>query len=261
MVRVSKEAAIISALVRRVSGVGRVRLDRSAAAIHVGNWLSMTTFANDGNVKPTEPHSLGSRRVGWFGGSFDPVHIGHLWIAEAAREQLHLDEVRFVPAATNPLKPGGPQADDASRLEMLRLATSGNDAFIVDDRELRRGEVSYTVETLRQWRSEFPKAKTFLLIGGDSLADFERWSEPGEILRLATLAVVRRGGIRELDYSFIESIADASVAEEIRHCEIQMPMIELSSTEIRQRVRDGQSIRYRVPAAVAAMIQNSQPYS
>ena len=221
------------------------------------------TFPNHaGDAASRDPHASGiEKRVGWFGGSFDPVHIGHLWIAEAAREQLRLDEVRFVPAATNPLKPSGPKADDASRSEMLRLATSGNDAFVVDPRELQRGEVSFTVETLRRWSSESPNAKTFLLIGGDSLADFERWSEPTEILRLATLAVVRRGGMGELDYSFVESIAEPSVANDIRRSEIRMPEIELSSTEIRERIRERKSIRYRVPAAVAAMIEASGLYA
>ena len=104
-------------------------------------------------------------RIGVLGGSFDPPHIGHLWIAEAARESLALDEVRWIPAAISPLKPDGPTATDEQRLQMVRLAVSGCEGYVVDDRELRRGSVSYTTDTLRELAEEYPEAEVFFIMG------------------------------------------------------------------------------------------------
>ena len=105
-----------------------------------------------------------------FGGSFDPVHLGHLWIAEAARETLALTELRWIPAAQSPLKSGGPIATGSQRMTMLQLALAGLEGTIVDDRELRRGDVSYTVDTISDLQRELPGAELVLIIGSDSLA-------------------------------------------------------------------------------------------
>ena len=200
------------------------------------------------------------RRVGIFGGSFDPVHLGHLWIASAAAETLNLDVVRWIPAAVSPLKPDGPRASDEDRLMMVRLATGGDPRFTVDDRELRREGVSYTVETLREIASEETDAALFLIVGGDSVATFDQWREPAAILELATLAAVRRGGEGEVPYPVLAPFCDPERLKQVVASEIVMPAIELSSSDLRRRIAEGCSVRYRVPAAVEAFIEAGKLY-
>ncbi|QDT02448.1 Nicotinate-nucleotide adenylyltransferase [Rubripirellula lacrimiformis] len=201
-----------------------------------------------------------AKRIGIYGGSFDPVHIGHLWIADAACESLSLDQVLWIPTATSPLKPSGPTASDEHRLQMLRLAVSGNPSFVVDDREIRRGDVSYTVDTIAQIRSEQPDDELVLIIGSDSLASFDRWHEPERLLDLVDLAVIQRGGDPKIDFGVLESLATPEKIRRAEQCVVPMPVIEISSGELRRRIGAGQSIRYRVPAAVAAMISAESIY-
>lgn len=199
-------------------------------------------------------------RIGVFGGSFDPVHIGHLWIANAAVESLALDQLHLVPAAQSPLKPQGTHASAEQRLQMLRLAVSGNSDFQINDLELTRGDVSYTVDTLTQLRAEHVDAEIFLIVGSDSLASFPEWHQPERVLQLAELAVVQRGGEPELDFSVLAELTDSDT---IAHCQsnvIKMPVIEISSSEIRQRVSESRSIRYRVTRPVEALIQAQALY-
>ncbi len=199
-------------------------------------------------------------RIGIFGGSFDPVHIGHLWIAEAALESLQLDEIRWIPAATSPLKPGGPIASNEDRLQMVRLAVSGCQKHVVDDREIARGDVSYTVDTLEQIAAEHTDAELFLIIGSDSLASFPHWRKPERVLELATLAVVRRGGKPEIDWTVLAGLADPERIAAFADHVVSMPVIELSSTGLRRRISKGQSIRFQVPRAVEAFIDVQKLY-
>jgi nicotinate-nucleotide adenylyltransferase len=199
-------------------------------------------------------------RIGIFGGSFDPVHIGHLWIAQAAIETLRLDQVRWIPAANSPLKPNGPIASDQDRLQMVRLAVSGCEDHVVDDREIKRGDVSYTVDTLEELAGEHPQAELFLIIGSDSLESFPRWYRPDRLLELATPAVVQRGGADQIDFSALAGLADETKLDQISKQVIRMPVIELSSTELRQRVAAGRSIRFKVPRAVEALIEANELY-
>ncbi|MGB7328179.1 MAG: nicotinate (nicotinamide) nucleotide adenylyltransferase [Rubripirellula sp.] len=207
-----------------------------------------------------------SKRIGIFGGSFDPVHLGHLWIAEAAKESLSLDEVRWIPAATSPLKPNGPVASNEQRVEMVRLAISGNPHFVVDDREIRRGDVSYTVDTVAEIQAENPSDQFFLIIGSDSLASFDRWHEPARLLELVDLAVVQRGGDPPINFDVLKPFATPNeesgsnlITKSHDHV-IVMPVIEISSSGLRDRIADRKSIRYRVPAAVESMITANQLY-
>ena len=202
----------------------------------------------------------GRVRLGIFGGSFDPVHIGHLWIAESAQESLGLDEVRWLPAAMSPLKPGGTRASAEDRLEMLRLALAGVDKHVVDDREIRRGGVSYTVDTMAEIREENPTAAIFLIIGGDSLASFGQWHQPTRLLGLIQLAVVHRGGEPPIDFAVLKGLADDSQIEQARRHVIQMPIIQVSSSELRQRIAAGRSIRFRTPDPVRAWIEAKRIY-
>jgi len=201
------------------------------------------------------------KQVGVFGGSFDPVHLGHLWIAETARETLELDQVRWIPTAQQPLKPDGAVASAADRYQMVQLAIAGAKGHRADDCEIRRGEVSYTVETLQELRERIPEARLFLIIGSDSLVSIRRWHQPERVLSLATLAVVQRGGEPEIDFSALNDFCSSSQLEAIRNSVVRMPLIELSSSELRARIAAGRSVRFRIPRAVEALIADRQLYT
>ncbi len=194
-------------------------------------------------------------RIGIFGGSFDPVHVGHLWIAEAAIESLSLDHIRWIPASVSPLKPDGPKAPNDARLQMLRLAVSGCENHIIDDRELRRGDVSFSVDTVAEMQVEFPRAELFLVIGSDSLATIRQWHQPQRLLELALPAVVQRGGEPEIDLGVLEGLVDQPRLAEIRRHVISMSLIEISSRDMRARIAKGRPIRFRVPRAVEAFLE------
>jgi nicotinate-nucleotide adenylyltransferase len=204
---------------------------------------------------------VGMRRIGIMGGSFDPIHIGHLLIAEYAREQLNLTEVRFIPAAISPLKQNQQPTDAKHRVEMIRLAIGGNADFKLDERELRRVGPSYTVDTLADLKSEVPEAELVFIMGADSLADLPAWREPARICELAFIAIAARGGQAAPDLDLLRRYLPwdqvASAAEHI----LQLPQLEISSTDIRQRVRSGKSIRYQVPAAVEAYVAAAKLYA
>lgn len=198
-------------------------------------------------------------RLAIFGGSFDPVHLGHLWIAESSLEALALDRVLWIPAATSPLKPDGPLASSQARLDMVRLAIAGSPQHVVDDREITRGDISYTVDTLASIRAEHPDAEIFLLIGSDSLATLPRWKNPAQILELADLAVIQRAGEPPVDWSVLTEITSLPNPDR-RHQSVRIATIELSSSELRDRVQTGRSIRFRTPHAVEAYIRAHQLY-
>lgn len=200
-------------------------------------------------------------RIGIYGGSFDPIHIGHLLLAETVRERLKLDEVRFVPAAQSPLKLDIKPTADKQRLEMLELAIGGHEHFRIDPREIQRGGVSYTVDTLRELTTEQTEDDLFFIMGADSLADLPRWRDPSEICRLAFPVVVARGGEPAPDWSILEEYMPADRIEFVKESSISIPLIELSSSEIRKRVKENRSIRYRVPRAVEAYIQSHHLYT
>ncbi|MGI8979136.1 MAG: nicotinate-nucleotide adenylyltransferase [Pirellulaceae bacterium] len=201
-----------------------------------------------------------SMRLGIFGGSFDPVHYGHLLLAESCREQCRLSEVWFLPAAAPPHKLGLELAPAKARVEMLELATSGNECFRVSPLEIDRGGVSYTVETLRAISAQEPQAELFLLMGADSLRDLPTWRAPAEILALAIPVVVRRAGTLEPDFAPLTSLVSAARLETMKASQVEMPLIELSSTDLRQRASEGRSLRYRTPRPVEKYIETQGLY-
>jgi nicotinate-nucleotide adenylyltransferase len=192
-------------------------------------------------------------RLGVFGGTFDPVHIGHLILAEAALDDAGLDRVLFVPAAAPPHKPGGAIAPSGIRLEMLRAALQGNPRFEATDLELLRIGPSYTADTLAQIAGEprWRGAELVLLVGTDMLLDLPRWSRPGEILSRASLLAAERTG-------FDGRGAEPDVLE--RTVFLRTPRIDISSSEIRQRISEGKSVRYRVVEAVERIIRERRVY-
>ena len=186
-------------------------------------------------------------RLGLFGGSFDPVHNGHLRLAACCREQARLDEVWFVPAAVQPFKQRGPVASDADRVAMLRLAIEGREGLRVSTIEIDRGGVSYTVDTLRQIHAQRPDAELFFLMGADTLRDLPGWREPDEVLRLATPLVVQRPD-------------EAELSEVVPHVRVEMPATEVSSSAIRTRVAAGESIQGEVPTVVEEFVSRRRLY-
>jgi len=200
------------------------------------------------------------QRIGIFGGTFDPIHIGHLLLAEMAREALELSQVRFVVAATAPHKQSQHTTDGKKRLEMVQLAIGGNVHFVADSRELDRGGTSYTVDTLSQLQQEFPQADLVFLMGQDSLAELHTWRQPQRICELAFVAVLARGGRPQPDLQLLKEYLPAAQQAELASHLVPMPQIEMSSSDIRQRIAQGRSVRYQLHPAVAAYIEAQQLY-
>lgn len=199
-------------------------------------------------------------RIGVFGGSFDPIHTGHLILAETAREAAALDEIRFVPVATNPLKPDGPRASNRQRAEMIRLAIGGHTGFTLDEIELKREGISYTVDTLAEFHQQNPGDEWFLIMGSDSLRQFDRWKDAARICELAIPLVAPRHG-SEIDLDLFRPWTSESRMQEIREHAFAFPRIELSSTELRERIGQSRSIRYRTPRSVECYIDQANLYA
>lgn len=191
-------------------------------------------------------------RVGIFGGTFDPFHVGHLLVAQDVLEGLALDRVLFVPAAVPPHKDSAEVTPGALRLAMVREGIRGDDRFAVSDVEFRRPGPSWTVDTLRHLRNEAPGAELHLLIGADQWADFGAWREPDEIAGLARIVVLSRGGKSER-----QTMGDPGWAHQV----LPVTRIDLSGSALRERVRDGRSIRYLVPDSVRVFIEHQRLYA
>ncbi len=192
------------------------------------------------------------KKIGIFGGSFNPPHFGHLLLAERVCEELALDKLLLIPAAVPPHKIGATDlAPDADRMRMLLRAIEHNERFDISTLEIDREGVSYTVDTLRALDSTYPDAKLYLLIGADSLAEFHTWKDPDIICSLADLVVMPR-----------EHFPVDNIRPELKpHVRIvHTPTVEISSTDIRNRVREGKSIRYYVPREVAEYIEENDLY-
>jgi len=189
--------------------------------------------------------------IGIFGGTFNPPHIGHLIVAEHVRAALAFDKILFVPAAIPPHKVGHDITSAEHRVAMLRLAIADNSHFDVSEIELKRGGVSFTVDTVRELKREEPTVALSLLMGMDNLIEFHSWRSPEEILRLATVVVMTRPG-------FVLGDLPEQIERSVQLCRV--PEIAIASREIRQRVKDGKSIRYLVSLPVAEYIATQRLY-
>ncbi len=197
-------------------------------------------------------------KLGLYGGTFDPVHFGHLLLAERCREALELDEVRFIPAGDPPHKNRSNLTPGTSRAEMLEFATAGQPQLTVDRRELTRSGPSYTFETLAELHREVPDAELFFLMGADSLADLPQWREPHRIAEFATIVAVNRGDRPLPERASLELSLGEAIASRVVF--VAMPGIDLSSTELRDRAATGKSVRFTMPAAVEAYIHDKMLY-
>jgi len=199
-------------------------------------------------------------RIGILGGSFDPIHYGHLLLAEVCLEELSLDSVWFIPAATAPHKSDAVGATAAERREMVELAIGGHPCFSCSSMEIERGGLSYTVETLSEIAGEHPQATLYLLMGADSLSDLPGWRDPQRICQLAIPVVAARPGQPAVDFTALEKIASVEQVEQARQAVVSMPQLELSSRDLRERAARTQSLRYRTPRAVEQYITANQLY-
>lgn len=189
------------------------------------------------------------QRIGLFGGSFDPVHRGHLLVAEAACEELELDRVFFIPTARSPFKPENQPAPDALRAAMLRLALAGWTHCEVDEQEFHRGGVSYTVDTVRDYARRFSDAELFCLIGADNVAGLSQWREAGALARLAQFAVIPRPGETAITFP-----------APFRGRMLRGFPFGVSSSQIRARIKAGLPVDQLVPTAVNEVIRNNRLY-
>ena len=203
-------------------------------------------------------------RYGIYGGAFDPIHWGHLLLAESCLRQAKLDRVFFVPTGSSPHRSGKEnyRAPAEDRLNMIESAIIGCEEFLVSRYEVDRLETSYTVDTLQYFHRAFAlvEPQFFLLMGADMFNDLPNWHEVGEICNLALPLVVTRPEAPPPYFAALGGIVSADRLEEIRSSAVSMPQIGISSTQIRQRIAAGESIRFQVPRSVEAYIASRQLY-
>ena len=192
-----------------------------------------------------------AERIGILGGTFDPPHIGHLWLATLAADQLALERVRYMPAAQPPHKRRAGMSSITERLLMTRLAIGGNPAFELSTIEVGRAGPSYTIHSIEELLRTYADARLFLLMAADSLAQIDSWREPDRLLSLVEWAVAPRPGAPPADAPTLRQRFGKS-AKRIHL--LEGPSLDVSATEIRQRVAAGRTIRYLVPQAVEEMI-------
>ncbi len=188
-------------------------------------------------------------RIGIYGGSFDPVHYAHLLVAQAAMEELRLDRLIFVPAAQSPFKPDAKPAPAKERLRLLRLALAGHPEYELDEAEIQRGGVSYTIDTVRELRERNPGAELFYLVGADHAATLPKWKAADELANLIQFVAVPRPGLPAVEWP-----------APFRGVALKGFPLGVSSSEIRARVRAGLRIDLLVPGAVAEAIANNRLY-
>jgi nicotinate-nucleotide adenylyltransferase len=199
-------------------------------------------------------------RIGIFGGTFDPVHMGHLILAEQCRAQANLDEVWFVPSAQPPHKSDKSVTRFEQRCDMLELAIAGHSAFRVDRIEKELPEPSYTARTLSELHTRHPGNEFFLLLGSDCLPDLPGWYEPRLVIERAGLVVVPRPGVMLWTAERLAAALSLDVSA-VRLRFVACPMIEIASRELRRAITDGMSIRYMVPRAVEEYIRERKLYT
>jgi len=205
-----------------------------------------------------------AKELAIFGGSFNPVHLGHLIIAECCLEQAHLDRVLFMPAATPPHKQNSLLAHCADRAEMLRLALASHDKLDVSLIECKRGGISYTVDTVNDLVTQHPKDHFSLILGPDALVDLPSWKKPQEILSAVTILAIERDGVDDIEKTLqeprLKSLLSNEQSKQIKTKRIRVPSIGIRAKQIRESIATGHSIRFRIPRDVEQFITHNQLY-
>jgi nicotinate-nucleotide adenylyltransferase len=211
-------------------------------------------------------------RVGLFGGSFNPIHLGHLRAAEEVREALGLDLLYFIPAASPPHKPSGDLAPAEHRLAMVRLGTKGNRHFMVSDVEIRRSGSSYTIDTIRYFLATLRQPATlYLLMGADQFAELDTWKDPDELVRLTNIAVHTRfmqgeSGPPRISVAALKRFGYTQEDDHYVHASgntlsfVETTFFPISATEIRGKLRRNESIRYLMPADLVDYVHRHSLY-
>lgn len=200
-------------------------------------------------------------RIGIFGGSFDPVHWGHLILAEQCREQARLEQVWFLPAAHHPFKAQANVATFEQRVAMLRLAIEGVTGFEICEIERELPAPTYTVQVLDALASRHRNHEWFFLVGGDALAELPTWHEPARIAASATIVAMGRPGHPITDAAAYRQSLRLKPADRLSLQVVDVPLIDLSSRDIRRRLGDGRSIRFMLPWAVERYIHDVRLYA
>ena len=201
---------------------------------------------------------MSEKGLGILGGTFDPIHLGHLHIAEAVYDQIALDEIVFIPAFVPPHKLGQDYAPAQHRYAMTELAVRSFPHFTVSDMELRRSGVSYTIDTLRELHELYPERKLYFIIGADSLFAFEVWKEPGRICKACTLVVAVRNHTSSDELN--REIKRLSEKYEGNFARLDTMNIDVSSHQIRQWISDEKSLKYYVPDKVISYMKENGIY-
>jgi nicotinate-nucleotide adenylyltransferase len=202
-----------------------------------------------------------SQRIGLLGGTFNPIHHGHLIVARSVAETLDLDRLVFIPSANPPHKSGDRLAGAEHRLAMARLAVEGEAGFDVDDLEIRREGPSYTILTVEQYRDRLAAGDEFFwIIGSDTLSELSAWYRIGELVDMCRFVTAVRPGAEDPDLSSLADLLPLPRVQQLREDILETPRIDISSSDIRRRVADGRSIRYLVPPAVSAYIGRHHLY-
>ncbi len=195
--------------------------------------------------------------IGVFGGTFDPIHVGHLFIAQEAATTIPLDRVLFVPTADPVHRPLPPVASSADRAQMVSLAIADNMRFELSSVELERPGLSFTIDTLSILAQRFPARALYFIVGTDSLAALPQWREPAKILELARIVAMARPGRDRVDLDALEAVLPGASG---RVCVVESPGLEVSARDIRARLAEGKPIRHLVPEPVREYIQERGLY-
>lgn len=191
-------------------------------------------------------------KIGIMGGTFDPIHMGHLILGEYARENLNLDKVVFIPTGANPFKTDLGTSSSAHRVDMVKLAIESNPYFTVSTIEVERDGISYTIDTIKSLKDKYKEDQLYFIIGSDLVFQIERWKDFQELFKLCKFALFNRPGkeVKEIENKLKELNSKYKISFE----RINSPLIDISSTAIRDRVKRGQSIKYLVPPEVEEYI-------
>jgi nicotinate-nucleotide adenylyltransferase len=204
---------------------------------------------------------MAKRKIALFGGTFDPIHLGHTAVATAAAEHIGAEKVIFIPAKRSPLKDFSPRAGDDDRLAMIALALADNGKLQLNDYELKKPEPSYTLETVRHFQADYgDKALVYWLIGADSIYELSRWYGITELIDECNLCTMLRAGCPPPDFAQFKDIWGAARIEKLQRNIVQTPLIDISSTEIRNRLAAGLNVSDMLAPAVADYIRKHGLY-
>lgn len=198
------------------------------------------------------------KKIGILGGTFNPIHYGHLLLAESARDRLGLDLVLFIPTGNNPMKTTDGDVDALLRYEMTRLGINGNCCFDISDLEIKRDGYTYTIDTLKELKKIYPGDELYFIVGADIVFDIDAWKQADEVMKLVTLVTTFRPGYDQnrLD----ERVIELKEMYGARILKLFTPEMDISSSEIRSRVRHGYSIKYLLPESVETFIYENHLY-